>query len=259
MSDPRHDIVEPILKEAGATLRTYFGNVEELHKKSESATDVVTELDHRTEVFIRDRLAQQYPSIGFVGEETGGNRDAERFWLLDPIDGTAHFIRGTPFCTTMLALVQEGQVAMSAIYDFNADEMFFAEKGKGSTRNGEPISVSKRRLGDSYLGYETRIEKPENIALRQRVNEMSIIIQTICAGYEFCLVAAGKIEGRLQVEPYGKDYDYAPGALLVAEAGGVAANIGKSTYDYRNIDSLTTNKVIYEQLTQGEDAIFPMT
>ncbi len=82
------------------------------------------------------------------------------------------------------------------------------------------------------------------------------MIQTISAGYEFVLVATGKIEARICFDPFGKDYDFAPGSLLVSEAGGIVANIGLTTYDYRNTNLIAGNKSVFENYTSGEAAIF---
>lgn len=253
------DVVTPILREAGEMLLPYFGKTEAVGQKSQSPSDVVTELDTRIEVFLAERLKKQDSSIAFVGEETGGSREQERFWLADPIDGTAHFMRGMPFCTTMIALIESGEVVFSAIYDFLRNEMYVAEKGKGATLNGRPICVSSRRLKDAYVSFETNIATAENrekmFALREKCVSF---FQTICCGFEFALVASGKIEGRICLEPYGHDFDFAPGTLLVAEAGGVVANIGVSSYDFRNSNFLATNRVIYDELTTGKDAMFPL-
>jgi fructose-1,6-bisphosphatase/inositol monophosphatase family enzyme len=81
----------------------------------------------------------------------------------------------------------------------------------------------------------------------------------VSAGYEFVLVATGKLEGRICVDAFGKDYDFAPGSLLVSEAGGIVANIGSTTYDYRNTNLIAGNKALFDDLTQGTDAIFPIT
>ncbi|MBI3887893.1 hypothetical protein HY310_02390, partial [Candidatus Microgenomates bacterium] len=66
----------------------------------------------------------------------------------------------------------------------------------------------------------------------------------------------GKYDGRIAKNPYGNDWDYAPGALLVTEAGGIATNIGKTTYDYRNHDYIITNTVVHKELTEGDSALF---
>jgi fructose-1,6-bisphosphatase/inositol monophosphatase family enzyme len=52
--------------------------------------------------------------------------------------------------------------------------------------------------------------------------------------------------------------DYAPGSLLVSEAGGKVANIGSTKYDFKNLDFIAANKALYDEWTKGEDAIFPI-
>jgi len=71
------------------------------------------------------------------------------------------------------------------------------------------------------------------------------------------MIASGKLDGKITLNPYGKDWDFAPGSLLVREAGGVAANIGHSDYDYRNHDFIIAGPKLYQDLTDGLEAIFP--
>ncbi|MBI4257093.1 inositol monophosphatase [Candidatus Uhrbacteria bacterium] len=227
--------------------------------KSEQAHDLVTELDVAVEEYLRSELGKPYPEVFFVGEETGGDRNATRKWLCDPIDGTVHFIRGNPFCTTMLALIEDGQVNMSFIYDFVGDVMYHAVRGQGAYRNGEPIHVSTRALKGSYMGWETHVSKEENLKIHMDLWSKSAFFKSICAGMEFAMVAMGKLEGRICFDPYGKDYDFAAGSLLVSEAGGVVANIGSSRYDYANLDFIAANPIVYKELTEGPEAIFPLT
>lgn len=59
-------------------------------------------------------------------------------------------------------------------------------------------------------------------------------------------------------DPYGMDWDFAPGSLLVSEAGGKATNIGETSYDYRNHDFIIANPRVHEELTTGPHAIFPL-
>ncbi|RJQ37810.1 hypothetical protein C4552_00230 [Candidatus Parcubacteria bacterium] len=72
------------------------------------------------------------------------------------------------------------------------------------------------------------------------------------------LVAEGKLDARIAFDPWGYDYDFASGVLLIAEAGGRVTNIGSTTYDYRNTNFIAANPVIFEELTKGPDAIFPL-
>jgi myo-inositol-1(or 4)-monophosphatase len=243
--------VIPILKEAGKELKKYFGKTEVIGQKTNSACDVVTDLDLKTEKFIAGKLKKIFPDIDYVGEEFGGNDKAERFWLVDPIDGTSHFVRGIPFCTTMIALIESGKAVFSAIFDFTRNEAFWAEKGRGAKKNNKSIHVSERNLASAYLVYETHFDKRKNLDLLAAIREKAVLFKTISCGYEFSLIAQGKIEGRVTFDSYGTDHDYAAGAFLVEEAGGIVRNIGKNSYNYRNHDFVAVNPLIEKELRES--------
>ncbi len=251
------EVIKPIIKKAREIALPYYGNVAHI-EKSAQMNDVLTALDTEIETYLKSELAIHYPDIAFVGEETGGDRSATRKWLCDPIDGTALFVRGMPFCTTMLALIEDGQVTFSVIYDFVTDHFYHAIKGAGAFCDGAPIHVSDRSSGKAYLSWETHLTKPENLETHFQLMKHGSFFKTMTAGHEFILVATGKIEGRICFDPFGGDYDYAAGSLLVSEAGGVVANIGSSVYDYTNLNFIASNKEIFSALTQGPDAVFPI-
>ena len=246
MKEYRSSIV-PFVEEAGVALAESFGKVEAVAFKS-SPTDLVTELDRKTEQFLADRFKKLYPDIDFFGEEFGGNDKAERFWLVDPIDGTNQFIRGNPFATTMVSLIESGQVVFALIYNFITKEMCVAEKGKGATMNGEPIHVSGRDFQRAEVGFETNLKKKENGEKFLAVAAKCSIIRTHNSGYEHLLVATGRMEARACLDPSGKDWDYAPGSLLVSEAGGIVRNLGSGSYDFRNHDFIAGNPIVFEEL-----------
>lgn len=249
---PHYQKVMPVIRDAGKVLRRSFGNVEAIAQKSNSPADVVTEVDRHVETFIAERLHDLDPSIGFFGEEHGGENDGERYWLLDPIDGTAHYIRGNPFCTTMLSLIEGGQVTFSVIYDFVQDDVFAAAKGQGAFCNEKPIRVSDRPLSRAYMTYEINLDLEDNLKRWMNLRKRCVLFNTINCGFEFSRVASGKIEGRICLTPFGKDWDYAAGALLVAEAGGIVRNIGSESYDFRNHSFTATTPQVYEDLRKIE-------
>lgn len=252
------EIVLPIMRESRGVLMSGWGNALVVGQKSSKAVDVVTEVDKQVEQLVSSRLKSAFPEIGFVGEEYGGDRSFAKFWLMDPIDGTAHFVRGLPFCTSMLALIDNGEVVFSAIYDFINDDMYWAEKGQGAFRNEERIYVSTRSFSESYLTWETHMDKQVNLDTYAKLFQKAMMVKTISAGWEYAMVATGKLEGRLTFDGYGYDYDYAPGALLVKEAGGVVTNVASKTYDYTNTSFIATNPIVYKELTEGQQAIFPI-
>lgn len=244
------DTVLPIVREVRGMVLPHYGLADVVQKKSVAASDVVTELDRKVEKFLKEKLAEVYPEIEFVGEEYGGNRDAKKFWLVDPIDGTGHYVRGLPFCTTMLALIEDGNVIFSAIYDFVSDNMYWAEKGKGAFKNDTRIQVSERGVEDSYMCYETMMQKEKNQKKFIELEDKFHLVKTISAGWEFAMIACGKLEGRISFDPWGKDYDFAPGTLLVSEAGGVVVNINSSNYDYRNANNIACNQRVFAEISK---------
>jgi len=239
-------------------LLSNWGSAKIIEQKSQWEVDTVTELDYKIEDQVSSSLKAAFPDIEFVGEERGGNRQAERFWLMDPIDGTTHFVRGLPFCTSMLTLVENGKVTFSVIYDFLKDDFYWAGVGRGAFRNTTRLQVSSRPLSEAYINWESNLDKGDNRRIYNQVRSTVMLVQTISAGWEFAMVASGKLDARICLNPYGYDYDFAPGAFLVAEAGGTVANIGSHTYDYRNTNLIAANPVIYKELTTGKDALLPI-
>jgi len=233
-----------------------FGLIDGSRLKDSSPASVVTEIDEKIEKFLKEKFADIDNTIEFVGEEFGGDRTAERFWLTDPIDGTGHFVRGTPFCTTMVALIEGGQVTFSAIYDFVNDVMYHAELGGGAFENDTPIKVSTRPIEQAYVSFETRLEHKDNVDLFLALRKRCVSLSLLCSGYEHVLVAKGVFDARIVRDGYGQDYDFAPGALLIKEAGGIVTNIGKDTYDYRDTNFIAANPRVYAALTEGEEALF---
>lgn len=254
---PTFSDIESVVRSVRPMLLPHHGKIA-FTNKSEYGHDTLTQLDIDVEEFLRKELALLFPDVAFVGEETGGDRSARRMWLCDPIDGTSHFVRGTLFCTTMLAYIEDGIVQMGVIYDFINDRMYHAERGQGAFCDDAPITVSQRNLKASWISWETHLLKPENLETHLALTKQTSFFKLACAGYEFTMVASGMLDGRICFDPWGKDYDFAAGSLLVEEAGGRVANIGSTTYDYRNTDFLAVNPVLFDELTQGESAIFPI-
>lgn len=253
-------IAQSAVTEAGEELIKHFGNVEAEAKSDTGivAHDIVTALDRQTEKLLTERLSTFDPHVGFRGEEFGVQRVGATTWLVDPIDGTSHFVRGLPFCTTMVALIHNGQVLLSIIYDFVRGDMYWAVRGQGAYKNDERIQVSNRPLRQAYVSFETRLDDPENLATFMALrNTAGGIVSTINSGYEFAMVASGKLEGRITKQPYGYDWDFAPGSLLVEEAGGIVTNHRSATFDYTDHDFVAANPLVHRELTMGEHALFP--
>ncbi|OHB20360.1 MAG: hypothetical protein A2854_01230 [Parcubacteria group bacterium RIFCSPHIGHO2_01_FULL_56_18] len=228
------DTALPIMRELREILVPQWGNARARYKPGPMQS-MVTDSDMVAERHVASRLHELYPDIVFVGEEGDGDRSARRFWLMDPIDGTVQFVNGEPECTSMLALIEEGQVRFSVIYDFLNDAMYWAERGKGAYREHERLAASRvADLKDARVIGEVRREKEENLRLIEKLEGMTQFVRSKVAGWEFIQVACGAYDARICFDPYGYDYDFAPGSLLVSEAGGTVVNMSGRGYDYRD-------------------------
>jgi myo-inositol-1(or 4)-monophosphatase len=224
------------------------GNIEH-HLKNDKS--VVTVMDTFVEEELRTVLTALDSGIGYGGEETGVDLTKPTFWLVDPIDGTEPFIRGLPFATNMIALIDNGKPVFSVIYNFSMGDFYMAIKGKGATMNGHPIHVSNRPIKKSWVTLSFLNGKPGTRGLTDSLSETVDRVRRFGAsGFDFHALAAGNIDGAILYNGKGKEWDFAPGTLLVQEAGGRVANIGKDTYNYRNFNFIATNPVIFDELME---------
>jgi myo-inositol-1(or 4)-monophosphatase len=250
-------LVLPIVKATRTFTKPNWGKID-CSYKNDNAASALTEIDIQVEEFLQEHLTSVLPEIAFVGEETGGDNSAQTRWLCDPIDGTGIFVRGLHGCTTMLSLIKDDKVIAAVIYDFVADDIYYAVKGEGAYKNKTQISVNDRPLNQAYIAEEINEADPEIQDTRKRLVQETMTTKNINAGYDFIKVAEGKLDGRVSHKPFGQDYDYAPGLLIVQEAGGVVTNIGSRTYDYKNLSTIAASPVVHAALTEGPNAIYPV-
>jgi histidinol-phosphatase len=191
----------------------------------------VTQADVECEEAIRNIILDAFPDDGFYGEETGKTQaDADRLWLVDPIDGTKAFVRQYPFFSTQIALMERGSLVLGVSSGTMFDELAWAEKGKGAWLNGERLSVSS--IDDpARAAYSTGNLK--SLARSDGWNRLAefIAVSDRIRGYgdfyQYHLLAAGKIEA--VVESDVNILDIAALAVIVAEAGGVFTDMNGNT------------------------------
>ena len=195
-----------------------------LHVRRKAENDFVTEMDIKSENLIRDMLLTACPEDAFFGEEGGGAVNAPGRWVVDPIDGTANFMRGQRLYTISIAYEREGELVLGCVYCPGTDEMFVGVRGEGATCNGRPIRVSDiERLRDAivHIGFGHR--NPEYLAETEAVlfpllRHISDLRRSGTAAYDLCNVAAGRAEAF--IEQGLNLYDYAAGCVILTEAGG---------------------------------------
>jgi fructose-1,6-bisphosphatase/inositol monophosphatase family enzyme len=190
----------------------------------------VTDTDVEVEEAIKAGLLRDIPNIPVYGEEGGydGNLP-DTFWLIDPIDGTKSFIENIPAFTSMAVIIQNGEAIASAIYNISRDDMYIASKGRGAYKNGVRLDLANVPLPNIAFCKE-RFSPALNAMLASK--QVSCQAGPSGGGYGFTLVLDGASAARFNMLGGGYTHDYAPGALLVQEAGGVIIPIQDDVYTY---------------------------
>jgi histidinol-phosphatase len=103
----------------------------------------VTDADRAVEEALRERLEVERPGDAVLGEEYGSSGDGPRRWIVDPIDGTKNFSRGLPIWATLIALEDNGTLALGVVSAPALGRRWWAARGEGAFANGEPMRVSR--------------------------------------------------------------------------------------------------------------------
>ena len=193
--------------------------------KKEDPKNLVTEYDTMVQEILKDELLNIIPTASFLGEEGIQNYNKEGYcFICDPIDGTTNFVKQLKHSGISVALLKDGVPILGVIYDPYLDEMFWAERGRGSFCNGQKIYTSSDTLENSLIVFGT---SPYNQSLHAKTWNLAAKSLKIgldvrrmgAAVLDFASVAIGRygIYWELEIQPW----DYAAGVLLVQEAGGI--------------------------------------
>jgi len=142
MNKPNKDIIENMLREAGVLALEYF-HQGVTHTEKSGPRDWVTPADHAVSDFLIQKIEAAFPDHAIHSEERSEDihAGADWEWVIDPIDGTHNFANQIPFWCMLLAVQYKGETLFGAVYNPVANEFFFAEKGKGATKNGKLVRI----------------------------------------------------------------------------------------------------------------------
>src|SRR5690348_18311440 len=187
----------------------------------------VTIADREAEDVIRSALKDAFPDHAILGEERGREGEGAFLWLVDPLDGTKSFVRGTPFFSTQIALMHAGELVLGVSHAPLYGETMWARRGGGAFLDGKRVQVADtRELKDASLSFGN-IKSLTRDA--QRWSAAGALIRDVnrVRGYgDFChyhLLARGGLD--LVIESDVNILDIAALAVIVREAGGVFTDL----------------------------------
>jgi myo-inositol-1(or 4)-monophosphatase len=243
-----------VVREAGRLAHDYFLKRAELDVEHKTGVqDLVSVADREVEELMRTRLATAFPEDRLLGEEGGGeplagdedllddapeepdgegdpgggsDQSPRGLWVIDPIDGTANFLRGMPYWSVTLAYLVGDRTEIGVTYDPVHDDLFWARRGTGAYRN-------ERRVRVSGCADPSQAVVGSTFTFKMKVDDyMGLIGGILRAGADhrrmgstalmMCHVADGRLDGCATL--YCNSWDVIGGLLLVREAGGVASD-----------------------------------
>lgn len=199
--------------------------------EQKGAGDYVTEVDRASEDAIRGVLSRAEPSIPVVGEEAGG-APRDRWWVVDPLDGTTNFLHGFPAVGVSIALVDSGRPVVGVVHAPFLGETYLGSRGAGArvTRadgSAGPLRVSDRPVERALVGtgfpFRRKDLLPRYLVTMERALErFEDLRRPGAAALDLAWVAAGVFDGFFELALNA--WDVAAGALLIEEAGGVVTD-----------------------------------
>jgi histidinol-phosphatase len=209
----------------------------------------VTEADVRVEELVRRAVAERFPSDAVLGEEGGLDREAERTWIVDPIDGTKNFAAGIQVWGTLLALRFGEELVLGVVSAPALGERYDAVRGEGATLNGQQIHVSATGsieeaaicFGDPDNFFSGDLREPF-----QRLASGSARTRGFGDFWGHMLVARGSMD--VMVEPVLNEWDYSALVPIVEEAGGRITQLDGSPLAHGG-SALTTNGPLHDEVS----------
>lgn len=187
----------------------------EFNRWEKKPGELVCDIDLEVDAFLRERLSALDPSAGWLSEETVDDSDRyerRRIWVVDPIDGTRDYLRQRPGWSVSVALVEDRMPLLGVLAAPVRGELWTAERGRGSFRNGERLRASDRtELAGARVPADQLPAADADLAMVEKPNSIALRIALVGAG-EADLVATLK---------WGFEWDIAAAALIAEEAGAV--------------------------------------
>jgi myo-inositol-1(or 4)-monophosphatase len=220
-------IMTDAVTKASRSLKRDFGEVENLQVTLKGPGDFVSQADRKAEKVIFETLEKARPGYGYVMEESGvvEGSDKSHRWHIDPLDGTSNFLHGVPHFAISLGLERDGMLVAGIVFDVIKDEMFVAERGKGAYMNNRRLRVSGRKEPSLMLVGTgiPHIGKPGHPLFLKELGATMARFQNVrrmgSAALDIAYVAAGRLDAYW--ERGLNSWDFAAGAIIVREAGGV--------------------------------------
>jgi 3'(2'), 5'-bisphosphate nucleotidase len=218
------DRVHELTREAGRRIMSFY-RCNAVHQVKEDSSPL-TNADLAAHRFLVESLSPLLRDVPVISEESQRSAhappDARRFWLVDPLDGTKEFIKGTDEFTVNVALIQQGEPVLGVVHAPALAVSYFAFQPGGAWRQAAGLPAQRiwtRRAevtGLSLVGSKDHAGPLVSALLK---NAPGAVLQSMGSSLKFCLVAEGKADIYLRDLPT-MEWDTAAAHCVVQAAGG---------------------------------------
>jgi len=220
-------LLQTAAREAGRIALGFFRKDPQVWWKEGNSP--VSEADFAVDRYLKETLLGARPDYGWLSEETDPLLEVEalldppqRFFVIDPIDGTRSFIRGEDTWCVSVAVVEAGRPVAGVIDAPATGEVFSAVAGGSALLNGAPLAVS---AAEPHVRLNVSMPDPMRKKLgRDGENRLAFARNAPSLAYRLALVASGRLDGTL-IRPHANDWDIAAGDLILERAGGALVDI----------------------------------
>lgn len=206
------DFAVTLAKKAGEILLKHFGT--KLTKNIKTGpTDYATNADLASEKHILESLQENFPNDTIITEESGahGNSGGEYTWIVDPLDGTHHFAEGNEDFGVMICRARRQTLELAVVFNPKKNILATGTRDGGAFLNGERVDLTDLTAGsEKPLSVERDSQVPLKAAGLVGITNLGASVNTL-------VTLAGERRGF--VSSNGFHWDFAPPALLLAEAG----------------------------------------
>ena len=257
--------IDPILsiaRQAGAAIMGVYSRGFSVRRKDDDSP--LTEADTAAHRIIEGRLRSEYPGIPVLSEEAAEvapyavRRGWDRYWLVDPLDGTKEFVKRNGQFTVNIALVERGCPVAGVVYAPARDWMYWGSAGSGAFKapgagqagpircSELPASGTLRVVGSrSHLSLQTRSYID---GLRSRFREIEFV--AMGSSLKICLVAEGAADLYPRLAPT-MEWDTAAAHAILNAAGGRLLEHGTECELRYNKEDLLNAWFVAEASRQG--------
>ena len=195
---------------------------------AKSGGSPVTNGDLAVDALLKTLLTGLRPDYGWLSEETaddGSRLGKRRLFVVDPIDGTTAYMKGAPWFSISLAVVEDGRPVAGVVCAPALDQVYAGEEGGEALLNGRPIAISGRSaLEGCAMLTDSRALAAADWPPMEVARRNSIALR-------LCLVAEGAFDAMVSVS-HLHEWDMAAGHLIARLAGATVSDAHGQTIAY---------------------------